>query len=398
MSGLYSQTGSGNRYLNGDDDPSDFDWNDLLTPSEFLILLQRNGKIRKACAWVSREAVRPRFILKKEKAMPGTKFGKPYKFDSIVEYLEWIEFFTELEKVYTWARLFGTSIQVMFKQDEGKLEVYEPRTDYDCVRSYYPLSGGNGYIILEEKGIIYYKITFTNIMGSQDTFKVHQDRVVVFNAPHLELTYGGSSEIEPMAKLAIVQEQMFRSIMKRVHWMGAGISVLACGSEEEKTALEDSIGDALKYTQKIFTTGDPKAVLETYVPDLNAGQFREIWNIAQEEIATDMNMSKKLISGDPQGDISSAKWDTEISYTEVYQTQRHYKKSTETVLYHLGIQDTTFTWNDPFPTENMQTGEKTNARTPRTDPTVGIEDEGASDSNTASNSSSSDESDTPDSG
>jgi hypothetical protein len=292
--------------------------------------------------------------------MPGTKWGRPYTFDTIVEYLEWIEFFAQLECAFTWARLFGTAIIVLFKEGEGEKEgknnPYHKLAEYDTCQAYYPLTSGNGYEI-ENDGTdikhLLYKITFTNILGNQKTFYVASERVVVFNAPHLELNYEGNSEVEALAKISIVQEQMYKSIMKRMHEMGAGIAVVAVANEDEKIAIDADIGDGLKYQHKIYTTGDPKAVMELYVPDIKANQYREIWDISQEEVANDMNMSKKLISGDPQGQVSSARWDTEISYTEVYQTQRHYKKSTENVLFLLGIEDSTFMWNDPFPTEQV---------------------------------------------
>jgi hypothetical protein len=374
MSGIYSRDGDGNRYLPGDDDPADFDWNALLTNSNLLILLQRNGKIRKACAWVSREALRPRFVLKKDKGVPGTKFDQPYHFESVIDYLEWIEFFNELEKVCTWSRLFGTSICVLYDSKEGKKKKYEPLPpdSYDSLSAYYPLAGGCGYEIVKEKDEIYYKIDFKDIMGNTDSFLVHNKRVVPFHAPQLELIYGGSSVVEPMAKLAIVQEQMFKSLMKRSHYMGAGIDIFKVTSEDEKTTIENSLGDYLKYSNRLWTSDDVDKVMKTVVPDLNSGQFREIWDIAQEEIATDMNITKKLISGDPQGDVSSAKWDTEVSYAEVYQTQRHYRKPIEHCLFLLGIKETTFEWNDPFPTEQVSADNRS-PNSDRTNPTAELE-------------------------
>jgi len=351
---MYQQTGTGDHYLEGDSNPEEFSWENLLTPSDLLNLLQRNGKIRKACSWVSREAIRPRFQMLKDQSIKGTKFGQEYMFANVVEYLEWIGVFEELEKGYTWSRLFGTAILVLFKEGE----VYDgtmflPLEEYDSCAAYYPLAGQNGYQIVATgtQGDYFYQITFTNLLGNQTVYKVHKDRVITLNAPHLELTWKGSSAVEPMAKLAIVQEQMFRSVMQRLHFMGAGVAVMQVNGEDEKKVLDASVSKSFKYLDKIYTTSDPKTVMEMYVPNLNASQFREIWDIAQEEIATDMNMSKKLISGDPQGTQSSAKWDTEISYTEVYQTQRHYKKPTEQLLFKLGIPNTTFVWNDPFPTE-----------------------------------------------
>jgi len=352
--GLYNREGGtalGTRYLSGDDDPTDFSWNTLITNETLLVLLVRNGKIRKSCAWVSREAIRPKFVMKKEHPIKGTKFGIPYTFDTVLEYLEWIGLFIELEKAYTWARLLGNSIAVMYKSDEGDKDFYEPLAEYDSLSAYYELTSGNGYQI-EKKGDSYvYKITMQDILGNSKTFKVDKARVIPFNAPHLELRYKGNSEVEPMAKLVIVQEQMFRTIMKKLHEMGGGIDVIKVGSKEEKELVKASIDTAITYHSKIYTSDDVDKVFKSFVPELNAPQIRTIWDIAQEEIATDMNMSKKLISGDPQGAITSAKWDTEISYTEVYQTQRHYHKATEHVLFMLGIKDTTFIWNDPFPTE-----------------------------------------------
>jgi hypothetical protein len=370
--GFYTRDGDGNRYLAGDDDPSDFDWNSLLTDSNLLTLLQRNGKIRKACAWVSREAIRPRFQLKKDKPVPGTKFDKPYTFDTTLDYLEWIEFFNELEKVCTWSRLLGTSITVLFDSKEGKKTRYEPLDSYDSIQAFHPIANGCGYEIVKEKEVLYYKIDFKDILNNTDSILVHHKRVVPFHAPALEIKYGGSSVVEPMAKLALVQEQMFRSLMKRCHYMGAGIDIFKVTSEDERTTIENSLSDYLKYSNKLWTSDDVDKVMKTVVPDLNSGQFREIWDIAQEEIATDMNITKKLISGDPQGDVSSAKWDTEVSYAEVYQTQRHYRKPIEHCLFLLGIQETTFEWNDPFPTEQVSADNRS-PNSERTNPTAELE-------------------------
>lgn len=353
-SGIYGVSPS-TRYLPGDKDPEEFNWQSYLNASNMLNLLCRNGKVRKATAWVAREAVRPRFILKTDKKIIGTKNGLPYVFDSVIEYLEWIGFFTELEKVLTWARLFGTSIIVLYKEGEPITGMFEPLPLYDSCSAYHPLANSNGYTIVEDgEGKYHYEVTFTNPYGKTITYKISTQRVIIFNAPQLELKYGGSSDVEPLSKLAVIQEQLFMSVMKRLHLMGAGAVILNATNDAEKAALETAIGTVFKYLNKIYTNIPPKEVIDVYVPDLNPTQFRTFWDIAQEEIATDMNMSKKLISGDPQGAISSAKWDTEISYTEVYQTQRHYKKQIEQLMFKLGITDTTFTWNDPFPTESKE--------------------------------------------
>lgn len=366
---MYNVTDNiGSRYIAGDKDPEDFSWNSVLTNEELLVLLQRNGKIRKATAWVAREAVRPRFVLKKEKKMLGTKHKQSFTFDTTIEYLEWIGFFTELEKVYTWSRLFGASIIVLFKEGEVPVDNYFlPITGYDSCRAYYPLTSGNGYQIQKDGDKYVYVITFTDKMKQMQTWKVHPDRIVTFNAPHLELKFDGSSNVEPMAKLAILQEQLYKSVMQRLHLMAAGVVVINVANDSERSTIQTSVGKSFKYLNKIYTTGDPKVVMEMFVPELKSDQFRTFWDITQEEIATDMNMSKKLVVGDSQGAISSAKYDTEISYTEVYQTQRHYKRPTEEVLFFLGIGDTTFQWNDPFPTEALDSDNDERKREGKTD-------------------------------
>lgn len=349
-------TGVGSRYIAGDADPEDTSFLDPMTRDESLVLLLRNGKIRKATSWVAREAVRPRFIMKNEKQIAGTKHNKPFIFPTILEYLEWIGFFTELEKAKTWSRLFGTAIMVLFKEGEEIPDLFLPLTAYDSVRAYHPLAGGSGYQILTAKdNSWYYHISFKDELNNSKTYKIHKDRIITFNAPHLELTFAGSSCVEPILKIAKIQEQMLRSVLQRLHFMGAGILTINVANEEEKTIVEAAIAKSAKYLDVLYTTDMVDSALKVDVPDLKPAQFREFWDIMQEEIANGSNMSKKLISGDPQGTISSAQWDTEISYTEVYQTQRHYKKDVESVLYKLGIEDTTFEWNDPFPTENVDT-------------------------------------------
>lgn len=362
---MYSEDRAGGvaRYLTGDTSAKDFSWEDFLTSNALLILLQRNGKVRKACSWIAQEALRPRFQMDVDQKVKGTKFGLEYVFPSIVDYLEWIGFFDAVQQSITWSRLFGTSIVVMFDSKEKyNGQKFEPLKLYDACAAYYPLAGANGYQIVKEGESFYYKLSYTDEMGQVKSYNVTKERVIPFHAPRLELTWKGSSAIEPLAKLAIVQEQMLRSIMSRLHFMGAGVAVMKAANEDEKKTLELSTGKSLTYLDKIYTSDDPKQVMEMFVPDLNASQFREIWDISQEEIATDMNMSKKLISGDPQGTQSSAQWDTEVSYTEVYQVQRHYRKPIEHVIYQLGFKDTSFQWNDPFPTEHAE-DEKENDRT-----------------------------------
>jgi hypothetical protein len=345
-------TGVGSRYIAGDTDPEDTSLTDPITKDEALVLLLRNGKIRKATSWVAREAIRPRFIMKTEKQIVGTKHNKPYIFPTILEYLEWIGFFTEVEKAVTWYRLFGTSIMVLFKEGEEIPNMFMPLPAYDSVRAYHPLANGSGYQILSApQNSWYYDISFKDELNNTKTYKVHKDRVITMNAPHLELTFAGSSCVEPILKVAKIQEQMLCSVLQRLHFMGAGILTINVANAEEQSIVEAAIKKSVKYLNVIYTTDKVENTMKVDVPDLKPAQFREFWDIMQEEIANGSNMSKKLISGDPQGTISSAQWDTEISYTEVYQTQRHSKKDIESILYKLGIEDTTFQWNDPFPTE-----------------------------------------------
>ena len=61
-----------------------------------------------------------------------------------------------------------------------------------------------------------------------------------------------------------------------------------------------------------------------------------------------MNQSKKLLVGDSQGAISSATEDKNISYSEIYQIQQHYRQAIEHVLWMLGVKDTRFEWIDPM--------------------------------------------------
>lgn len=340
------------RYLAGDADPEDTSFLDITTNNELLVLLLRNGKIRKATSWIAREAIRPRFKLKKEKSINGTKHKLPFLFPSTIEYLEWIGFFTELEKGITWSRLFGTSIMVLFKEgEEYDNSMFLPLSQYDSLQAYHPYANGVGYQIVQQGASYYYEVQFKNELENIKTYKIHKDRVITLNAPHLELTFAGSSCVEPIVKIAKIQEQMLRSVLQRMHFMGAGILTINVQNADEQAIIEAALAKSAKYLDIIYTTDLVENTMKVDVPDLKPAQFREFWDIMQEEIANGTNISKKLISGDPQGAISSAKWDTENSYTEVYQTQTHYKKDIENILFKLGIMDTTFEWNDPFPTE-----------------------------------------------
>jgi len=354
MSSLHDREPSGgkSRYIQGDANPEDRSFLDPVKVGELLTLLIRNGNIRKVTSWVAREAVRPRFVMATDRKVPATKHNKPYLFPSILEYLEWIGFFQEVEKAITWSRLFGDAIMVMFKEgEEAQDGKFAPIVSYDSCRAYFPLANGMGYQIVQKGDSYEYDLTFFDALKSSKHWLIAKERVIPFHAPHLELRFEGSSCVEPIAKTSIVQEQMLQSIMQRLAFVGAGIARFNVTGADEIAVIEASLGKSLNYLKPIYTTDDVEKSYKIDVPDLKTAQFREFFDIMQEVIANGSNMSKKLLSGDSQGDISSAKWDVEISYCEVYQTQRHYKRAIEDVMFYLGIEDTTFMWNDPFPTE-----------------------------------------------
>lgn len=350
MSSLYSREGS-SRYIRGDVDPKDINWEDLLSNDELLVLLKRNAKVKKTCLWATQEALKFRIELTQNGQILGTKFGRPYTFPTTLAWLEWIGFFEEVIKAICWARLFGESIMVFYEENDSEVDLTLPlsKPAQSCV-AYHPMADGVGYEWDSFPQLMRIVIPQHN---NTDTYLVNENRIVRFLAPKLDGKYDGNSEVGALTKLALIQEQAFRSIFRRLHLMGAGIITASVMNEDEKDAISSSLEGPLSYLNVIYTTGDLEQTMRLDVPDLKASQFTELWNISQEEIATASNFSKKLLSGDPQGAISSAQFDMELSYTEIYHIQQHYKRYIEWCLFYLGIDNTEFSY--PAPRESAMT-------------------------------------------
>ena len=290
----------GSRYVRGDHDPSEFKWEDLLTREEFLTLLKRNSKIKKMCAWMSREALRERFVLQNDHRVRGTKFGKPFTFNNQIEWLEWIKFFEEIQRAITWSRLFGFSITVGFNDNEsienttrypGTIMPYlrDLPEGYTSCMAFHPATAGVGFEVHEAHPItgkpLVFKVSMSGAKATHVEFYVDAARVVEFNAPKLTGEYWGISEVDGLAKIALVQEQMLKATMKRLQLMGGGLLICSASNETEANAVEDSIGDQFTYLHKLYTSDDVEKAIRVFVPDIKSAQFAEIWEITQDEIA-----------------------------------------------------------------------------------------------------------------
>ena len=269
--------------------------------------------------------------------------------------MEWNKFFQEVLLALTWSLLFGSSILVFYDGNEtmADTELVASTKPYVMCKAFYPEINGNGYTVIKTDPFhgnpLKYKISLrSEKMVNTNIYKVSADRVVPFIAPRLDLQYEGVSNVNAIYHDCLIQEQIKRSVMKQANNMQSGILKILVAGEEEKAVIENILGDAFTYLQKVYTTNDSQDIFELVVPDLKIDQMEKIYSILQKDIATGMSMSISNLEGAPQGALSSARYDTINSYAKVKQLQAHYKQAFEECFFKFGKTDTAFTWNDPI--------------------------------------------------
>ena len=374
--------------ITGDDDPTDFSFNMVISDEDLLKLYKRNEYVQIKVEWLPGEALRQWLTFKSEKDLEklqdpldpnppeikgdpvsGTKFGKPFEFEDFQEYLSWINAQEKINIAMSWAELFGHSIAVFLDSDVGKkspkgnvITLNKNTTGvYDNFDVYHPLmptsDGDNGYSLISKKiddmgKPTQYKIKiFTKGMEKSKTILVDADRVVPFFSKKKEIRYGGNSSVEGIAIVALAEEQTFRRLMKRAHDVAGGmLKITGVQSKEEADGLHEAIGEDLSSIDQLMVL--PARDVDYITPDLKAsGEFRVIFDIFGEKLSRFTRVSKQQMDGAPEGTISSAKYNTFTSYTPIYQLQAHYHTTLEWVFHKLGLDDTRFEWNEILPDE-----------------------------------------------
>jgi hypothetical protein len=385
-----------NKNLPGDIDPTDFNFNLILTREQKLRLYERNDIMQLMVEWPVIEAYRQRITFEEDEDVEYLKFGKvPFTFTATEEsvdettgeikpeqqaynkYLEWTGFWTKCREGTTWSQLFGECAAFFWddkKGEKGKiwertdkaLEELEPITlgeglfygpneegVYDDFDFFYPRTDGTGYRILDidEKGkpTLYEVKIFTEGMKTERTFYMDAERVVLFPAPRRRIKHGGSSMTEGVELYALAGEQLAKSLIRRAKLLAGGIATFSgVESEEEASTLDTELGEDITSLDRLFLqTGIEFAYV---TPDLKlSSEYFSLFDIMTRVYARYLRFSQKLMDGESQGVQGSAKFDLLSSYTRIYGIQQHYNRPIEEMFFRLGKKNTAFTWNEIIP-------------------------------------------------
>ena len=357
-------------YVEGDDDPTDFDYNSLLTPSQLLQLLISSDPINKQCVWLPSQALAAGWKFKLDDSFPAEKFGNPYTFPSFTDWFNWCGAYSETRVALTWAKAFSKCIIIGYLADETPTtyknkEYYgeiQPGTDIlTKIEAIYPYLDGNGYKIeqLDEIYAIHKTDKEPDLYedGSRPTneetiFYVHTSRVIEFVAPKKEMGRKGTSEIQLTGHNAIVEREMFRSVMSISKNLSAGVKVARAQTKEEADYLETKLANLshLK-TIKYAGTHSLDDIVKIVIPEMKVDQFAKLDLIMKKSLASSMGISIRYMG---EEDIATGLGDggAGISHIntkfEIKEIQRHYKRPIEHLFYLMGKTESEFEWNDPM--------------------------------------------------
>lgn len=364
-------------YITGDDDPTEFDFSSYLTPEEILTLLVTSDPINKQCVWLPAQALAAGWKFKKDAPFLAEKFGKPYSFPSFTDWFNWCGAYNESRVAITFAKAFRRSIAIGFMAEENPSDLkgkpyYGPITPpselITKIVACYPYLNQNGFkvykldendepeiygIHITDRDIEYYEEDMENKpLMEEKIYYVHASRVVEFIAPKKEMGMKGTSEIQLTGHVAIVQREMFRSVMSIAKNLEAGVAVARAKDKTEADYIDEKMANFSHLTRiKYAGSGPLDDVIKIVVPELKVNQFERFNLVLQKYLGSAMGISIRYMG---EEDIATGLGDggAGISHIntkfEIKEIQRHYKRSLEHVFYLMGKTDSEFEWNDPM--------------------------------------------------
>jgi hypothetical protein len=358
-------------YIEGDDDPTEFGYDTYLTPSQLLQLLISSDPINKQCIWLPSQALAAGWKFKTDGPFPAEKFGKPYSFPSFTDWFNWCGAYSETRVLLTWAKTFSKCICIGFLAEDEPSELdgkeyygeIDPGIDIITkIEAIYPYLEGNGYKIQKldeiyaihktDKEFDLYEDAAARPIQQETIFYVHASRVIEFIAPKKEMGRKGTSEIQLTGHNAIVEREMFRSVMAISKNLSAGVKVCRAQNKEEADYMSEKTAN-LSHLRTINYAGNQKLedIIKIVIPEMKVDQFAKLDLIMKKSLASSMGISIRYMG---EEDIATGLGDggAGISHIntkfEIKEIQRHYKRPIEHLFYLMGKTDSEFEWNDPM--------------------------------------------------
>jgi len=335
----------------GDLDREDFSFNTKLTYDELIVLLERNPRMSQMCDWLPAEALKNWIKWKQDeqityttKDVDGNEISESISKD---EYLELIKFKAEAHRAIMFARLQGTSLMKIFRE-EGKLAT---------VKTYHRSQATSGWKIMKddlgEDGkpksfslYLYPPLDEPAVDPKPRQSKLLIKDVVVFPNPMKGERWGGTPSSKLIDSVAQLEELIMKLLGKHaLDIVDNFFMVNNIESEEQAEAIHDQI--AKLPLRELYVNG-----IEIIPMSLNiqgkVGDFEGLIKILKDFMANAMRISAQAMDGAAQGTISSAEFNTMISYAVVEQIQNHFKPYLEECFRRLGFKYPDFEWNKPI--------------------------------------------------
>lgn len=360
------------RFVMGDIDRKEFQFNVPLSDDELVTLLENNAYVSIACFSMPEEAFKNgfelenkekiKFTIKKDDPANGHKIGEVIELDPD-EYLEKIKFAAKFLRGVMFARLHGESIAVFFNEDPDLDKASEDGT-YTDFKIYHRLAHNNGWRVKEVDGPGNPTVYNIKIINTRDPigvtafkkrdFTVNAKRVVIFPNPMKGQVWGGT----PTSRLMAHQGQLIALIQK---WMGKHALDIASpfwlASNISNIDHANELIEEIKKFPLLALLIDGEMQIEAMMlqPKGFAKDFQIMLDVLKDYISAALRVSRQTIDGAPEGTLSSAEFNTIMSMGTIQGIQTHWKPILEETLQMLGFKDPNITWNKPM--ELKQLGE-----------------------------------------
>lgn len=324
----------------GDEDRADFSFNKLMSYDEATELYERNPRVSMMCEWIAGEIIKNRWKWKQDETIGGM---------SKDDYLEKVKFFEKIVRGIAFARLHGTSIAEKLEQDKDKLP---------NIKIWHRSNARTGWTILkedlDEDGVP--KQVTLNIYADPDdvasplktgTRKILLENLVVLANPKKGERWGGTPTAKMINHVAQLEELLLKLMGKHALDMVDNFFLIkGVGSEDEAVAIHEVLGNAP--LREAYMEGDLDITPMSLLVQGKTSDFTEMIQNLKNFMANAMRVSAQSLDGAPEGTLSSAEFNTIISYAVIEQLQNHWKPYIEELLTKLGILYPDFEWNKPI--------------------------------------------------
>jgi hypothetical protein len=368
-------------YIKGSKNPAHFKFSDLITPKELLLLYISCDPVHKMAYWLPAMALQAGWEFDaKDGTFDGFKNGKPFEFKKFMDWFRWSWSKRELLKAMSWSILFSKAILVGYIADDkpiiheksGKkyygpiLQGTQRITTWEAVWVYQTTIDGNGYKVYELDDNGYPEIyavhkTNTDIdlyekgvkNTSEEIFLFHKSRIVTLQFIGKEMGRDGTSGAQQIAHLALAQREMFQTVISICKNVQAGILAIREQNPADAAIIDTDLADTLSCMDVLRVSGNRplKDYLDIIVPEMKVQQFEKLNLMLTKAIASSIGISIRQLGeediatglGDVGGEISHA-----MTKFQIKDIQELYQRPIEEMIYLMGKEDSSFTWNEPF--------------------------------------------------